>query len=114
MSKASIQVNNSTRVNEAVATPIESSIKTPKTRRSMNAPHHRRLAMAGFTSDKRSAVTLPSQGDLVPQSKGDEGMMRTSRTKTKRQYRLTLSLQGCIQPMGMMVKSQNKTKIKLR
>ena len=60
MSKASIQDDNSTRVNEAVAMPTESSIKTPKTRRSMNAPHHRWLAMAGFMSDKRSAVTLPS------------------------------------------------------
>jgi len=28
-------------------------------------PHHRWLAMAGFTGDKRSAVTLTSQGDFV-------------------------------------------------
>ena len=41
------------------------------------APHHRWLAMAGFTSNKRSAVMLPSQGDFLSQSKrrrkDDEG-----------------------------------------
>ena len=107
MSKASIQDDNSTRVNEAVAMPIESSIKTPKTRRSMNTPHHRWLATAGSKSVKSSAVTPTSQDDSAPKNEKDRRVVGISRIKAKGQCRLTLSHKGCIKIMRMMVCSLN-------